>query len=359
MKILILYTHNRGFLSNFFFDLSLKLSNEGLQVFNFSLKYKSLREKKEGVTLIEEPKGGYLFNYRKIYKIILEIKPDIVLSNFSYVNPSLLFGSILGVKKNMVWFHSLNNQTKPRKSQIFIKKQFLKLADIVIANSSLTKKDLFEIYKIPKSRIKILPFWTNIFSGDTIGNTNKYKKNLDEINIGCPGKLTNNKNQQIVIKALSELKEEFSDNFNLYFAGKGEDLNLLNRLSENNKISDKVSFLGHLSPEDMVRFYEAMDVIILPSLDEAFGLVFIETISLGVPVIVSSKFGALTFIDNSDFDITKFTFNPKSIKELKSKIKPYFENKKQPKKYFQEIYEKTFSEEVVYELVKNVIVSKK
>ncbi|WP_133758756.1 glycosyltransferase [Gelidibacter sediminis] len=39
-----------------------------------------------------------------------------------------------------------------------------------------------------------------------------------------------------------------------------------------------------------------MDVIILASLSEALGLVFVEAISLGCPIIVSAKFGALTFI---------------------------------------------------------------
>ena len=45
-----------------------------------------------------------------IDSIIKKEKPDVILSNFSYVNPALLCGKLFGIKKNMAWFHSLNEQ---------------------------------------------------------------------------------------------------------------------------------------------------------------------------------------------------------------------------------------------------------
>ena len=98
------------------------LAEEGYEVVNFCLKKEADQFSLNGIDIIIEKKGGYLSNYHHIYKIIKRTRPDVVLSNFSYVNPALLFGKLFGVKKNMVWFHSLNDQMEATKIDIFIKK---------------------------------------------------------------------------------------------------------------------------------------------------------------------------------------------------------------------------------------------
>nr|WP_321233387.1 glycosyltransferase family 4 protein [uncultured Psychroserpens sp.] len=355
MKILILYTYNKGYLSSFFFELSAKLKSEGHDVINFSLKHRERTFLKENVSIIIKNKGGYMSNYLKILKLIKAHKPDVILSNFSYVNPSLLFGKFFGIKKNIVWFHSLNNQMKPSKSNLFIKEQFLKLADVVVANSFLTEKELLKIYKIPQKKLQVVPFWTNISGENTVLTEPKFIENSAMLNIGCPGRLTAHKNQKVVIEAASRLKESSKGNFQLYFAGRGEDYDNLKKMSERLNLLDQVTFVEHLSAEDMVTFYKEMDVIVLPSLDEAFGLVFIEAISLGVPVIVSSKFGALTFINDSEFNLDDFTFNPESAVDLENKLRAYFNNSNMTSSYFKSLYDKTFNKEEIYKLVKNVL----
>lgn len=357
MKIVLLYTYNKGFLSSFFFSLSARFKRDGHDVINFSLKHKDYTTLKGDVLLIEKRRGGYFSNYLNIFKLLKLHKPDTVLSNFSYANPSLLLGNILGIKKNIVWFHSLNNQMTPSKSQVFIKKQFLKLADIVIANSYLTEQELHEIYHVPHSKLRVLPFYTNIDEQASSISVNKFVKNKELLNIGCPGRLTKHKNQRIVINALSKLNHTVSRGFHLYFAGRGEDMEDLESLGDSSGIKRYMTFLGNLSPDDMIHFYKNMDLIVLPSLDEAFGLVFIEATSLGVPVLVSSKFGALTFINESEFNLNDFTFNPESIEDLENKLMPYFNQTNLPPHYFSNLYSKTFDKNKIYELVKNVLIS--
>ncbi|MEM6517391.1 MAG: hypothetical protein AAF688_14515, partial [Bacteroidota bacterium] len=74
-----------------------------------------------------------LRDYWEIFKMFYRERPDVVISNFRYVNPSLFFGKILGVNNNLAWFHSLNEQMQPTRLKIHIKRLFLKLADCVIA----------------------------------------------------------------------------------------------------------------------------------------------------------------------------------------------------------------------------------
>src|SRR5690606_17065905 len=81
-----------------------------------------------------------------------------------------------------------------------------------------------------------------------------------------------------------------------------------------------VNFIGLLSAEQMLAFYRKMDVIVLPSLHESFGLVLIEALSLGKPVLVSSRFGALDFVDIGITDMKHFIFNPEDPEELAQKL---------------------------------------
>ena len=357
MRILILYTYNKGYLSSFFFELSKMLAANGHEIVNFALKGEKKEFERSGVSVIIDKKGGYLNNYQKIYKVIKRVKPQVVLSNFSYVNPALMMGRWFGVKKNMVWFHSLNDQMNPSVLDIFIKKQFLKLADILIANSLLTQEELYSIYKVPRTKLKALPFWSNISEHLSSGPERSFDAEFKGLKIGCPGRMVNHKNQAVVIRALGKLKKEFGYDFRLFFAGDGEDMALLQQLTEQLDLNKNVAFLKHLSANDMIAFYKSMDLIILPSLHEAFGLVFIEAISMGTPVLVSTQFGALSFIDNDQFDTSEFTFDPKSSQALQEQLKSYFMDGKSEhrKRYFENLYLKNFDKEIIFSAFEDIL----
>lgn len=355
MKILIFHTYNQGYLSSFFHELAVKLIQEGHEVASFSWKATVSERIIDQVKVIVKKKEGYLINYCNVYNVIKKEKPDVVLSNFSYVNPALLFGRLLGVKKNMVWFHSLNEQMAASKRNIFIKKHFLKLADIVIANSYLTQYELCKFYGVSVSKIHAIPFWSTILEQKMEPTDLKFTTDKNIVKIGCPGRMATHKNQKIIIDTLSELINSSKTNFHLYFAGTGEELsNLVNQVEELN-LTHKVTFLKHLSANDMLHFYNSMDVVVLPSLHEAFGLVFIEAIALGTPVIVSSQFGALSFIDQKHTDLKKITFNPKCPKDLLDKLLPYINHQGLPKEIFKQLYVSNFDKEVIFKKILNII----
>ena len=353
MNILILYTYNQGYLSGFYFELSKRLVAEGHDVTNFSLKKVNEDFVKDNVKMVFSKRGGYSKNYFEIFNIIKKVRPEIVISNFSYVNPALLFGKILGIDKNLVWFHSLSIQSEATFLNIFIKKWFLKLSDIVMANSSIMKKELHELYKVPERKLRCVPFWTGI---NEVSDNQAYKENIsDKLKIGCPGFLAKQKNQQLIIKALGSLKKHKNFDFEFAIAGYGKEKHNLSVLAEKMDLVSEVKFLGHLSAKEMISFYKSMDVIVLPSLNEAFGLVFIEAISLGTPVLVSSQFGALTFINEDYTGFSEFIFNPLSVDDLIVKLLPYFNNSAPPREYFSKLYNDNFRKDLIFDNIHTIL----
>lgn len=59
----------------------------------------------------------------------------------------------------------------------------------------------------------------------------------------------------------------------------------LERLVEREGLGDRVSFLGNVTHADLVAMYQAVDVVVNPSLSESFGISVVEGMACGVPVV--------------------------------------------------------------------------
>jgi len=324
-------------------------------VVNFCLKQNKSQLEDNGVKIYIEKKRGYFYKYYKIFQVIKREKPDIIISNFGYVNPAILAGRILRVKSNIAWFHTAHGHTRPSFIKILNKRIYLNLASMVMANSHRLEKEIHSIYKVPKRRTKCLAFWSNISDYQPCPKTSDFFNKEKIFKIGCPARLLEDKNHQLVIKAVSQLQNECSKPVSLYIAGSGDHLHSLQLLVNNLGLQEYVIFLGKLSIEEMAAYYKSMNVIVLPSYHEAFGLVFIEAIALGTPVIVSSKFGALDFIDKKDFSLDLFTFDPYSLQDLVNHLKIYLSNEGLSSEFFISMYRNTFNKKIIYNALKEIL----
>ena len=77
----------------------------------------------------------------------------------------------------------------------------------------------------------------------------------------------------------------------LRVAGVGPELNALRALSLELQIDSRVEFVGHVS--DVAGFLSESDALIHAATSEAFGLVLVEALSQGVPVIATKTSGAV------------------------------------------------------------------
>lgn len=98
------------------------------------------------------------------------------------------------------------------------------------------------------------------------------------------GSLLNIKGMDILLNAFSEIKNK---NIKLYIGGKGEEEEKLKKLARDLKIENKVMFSGELSRKDVNKYMNICDVFVLPSRHETFGVVFIEALATGTPIIAS------------------------------------------------------------------------
>lgn len=102
------------------------------------------------------------------------------------------------------------------------------------------------------------------------------------------GRLVEVKNLKFLISVFNTLTD-----YNLYLAGFGEQELELKAMAGKN-----VHFLGAVNNKDLFEIYQRMDVFVLPSISEPWGLVVEEALNNGLPVIVSDRVGCAEEIIN-------------------------------------------------------------
>src|SRR5258708_18031332 len=100
-----------------------------------------------------------------------------------------------------------------------------------------------------------------------------------------------------LISALPRLLPSWPE-LQLVFAGAGDDRAWLEDLAEQNGVNIHVHFLSGLSYAELAACYSACEIFALPSRGEGFGLVYLEAMACGKPVIGGAHGGAPEVIDD-------------------------------------------------------------
>lgn len=111
--------------------------------------------------------------------------------------------------------------------------------------------------------------------------------------IGTIGRMVTEKGQIFLIKALAVLKSRYPDLICL-FIGDGPLLSMLKASAIELGVSESCKFVG--VRDDLEKIYPVMDLFVLPSLREPFGLVLLEAMASGIPVLATSTGGPVDFI---------------------------------------------------------------
>lgn len=165
--------------------------------------------------------------------------------------------------------------------------------------SNAEKKQLKKIYSNAKMCTAVSPtfckrleslyhvtfnYVPNIVDYDVFTKVKKEKH--EDINIISVGNLTKNKSMDVAIKAYSKIKG--SCNIGTFtIIGSGNEKENLQQLAEDLQVEDRVIFTGKLSREKIARHYEKSDIFVLASKSETFGVVYIEAMCAGLPIIAT------------------------------------------------------------------------
>ena len=173
----------------------------------------------------------------------------------------------------------------------------LAAADLVIANSNWTKKNVIDQYKIPESKIAVV-HWG--IEEDTPEYHLGYKSPISDQEkiVLFLGRVTIQKGPDYFVETAKKVLE-YEKNVRFMIAGSGDMLNRMVRRVAELGIADKVHFLGFLQGADVHKAFQMADLYVMPSVSEPFGLVALEAMKNNTPVLISKQSGAAEVIRHS------------------------------------------------------------
>ncbi len=111
-----------------------------------------------------------------------------------------------------------------------------------------------------------------------------------------------------------------SDNYKLLIVGEGEDRSKLENLVKDNKLSERVKFLGKKSHDELPAILQSSDIFCRPSLSEGLGNSFLEAMASGIPIIGTPVGGIPDFLLDGQTGLFCRVRDPQSIAEAVKKL---------------------------------------
>ncbi|MEM9120067.1 MAG: glycosyltransferase family 4 protein [Cyanobacteria bacterium P01_F01_bin.56] len=176
----------------------------------------------------------------------------------------------------------------------------LQQADGIAAVSQYTRQRLIQEQAIPADRIRIL---VNTFDASRFrlapkpphllkqyGLTRHQKVILTVCRLG--GEAALYKGYEHIIRLLPQLKAYFPD-IQYVLVGKGGDRHRLRKLVVDLDLQANVILPGFVPDADLPAYYNLCDLFAMPSTGEGFGIVYLEALSSGKPVLAGNQDGAI------------------------------------------------------------------
>lgn len=237
-----------------------------------------------------------------------------------------------------------------RKIHFWKFKKSTEKADLIIAISEQTKRDIVEFLKIPEEKIRV------VYQGchqafkdhqsDEFLNSVKEKFQLPDRFILNVGTIEPRKNLLNIVKAINETEIPL-----VVVGKKTKYFNKVQNFLRKNKFENQVHFLENVSMNELAAIYKLADVIVYPSFFEGFGIPVIEALFSKTPVI-TSNLSCLPEAGGKD----SVYIDPHHVEDLKAKIIFLWNNESERKRRAEKGFEfvQKFNDENIARNLMNV-----
>ena len=184
----------------------------------------------------------------------------------------------------------------------------------LISNSNATNEIISNNYNIPNEKIRTIYLGIDL-DMNPLDEVIEKQRRENPILLFVGGNIQR-KGLQTVLKSLQKLKQSYL-NLQLHVIGKNQNIERIKKRSDLMGLTECVKYFGWILPQEMKKYYRRSTVFVMPSLMEGFGLVFLEAMAQGLPVIGGKTGGTVELIKNNKNGIL---VKPDNEKELNNAI---------------------------------------
>jgi phosphatidylinositol alpha-1,6-mannosyltransferase len=251
------------------------------------------------------------FNINKLSFVLKAMsrsaKPNVII--LSHINLAIVGLAIKLVNpKCQVWL--IAHGIEVWRPFSFIKKRFLKQCDKVICVSNFTKQQMVTRHDIHHNVCIVLNNAVDPFM-QLPATFTKPQKLIDRYQLSNSQPIIftltrmasteKYKGYEQVIQSISKLKDQFPG-IKYILSGKYDPLEevRINKLIANYQVKDHITLTGFIEETELTDHFLLADLFVLPSKKEGFGIVFIEALACGLPVICGNADGSTDAIRNGE-----------------------------------------------------------
>ncbi|KKQ43252.1 MAG: Glycosyl transferase, group 1 family [Microgenomates group bacterium GW2011_GWC1_37_8] len=239
---------------------------------------------------------------KKMYKIAKKQNADIIHAHDWMTYPAAIVAKEVLGKPLVVHVHSTEYDRtgghNPNPQVYAIEKEGLNCADVVIPVGGYMKDILINNYSVPEEKIKVVYNGVDDdFKKDLPPALTSFKELGYKIVLYL-GRITLQKGPEYFVWAAKRVSE-YDSRVIFVVTGSGDMQDYMISEAARLGILDKFLFTGFLRGDDRDRIFQAADLYVMPSVSEPFGLVALEAIIRGTPVLVSKQSGVAEILKNA------------------------------------------------------------
>ena len=315
------YTPSKGGMETSVINLSKGLEKIGHEVFIFAPEYPNYRDEKKNIFRYKSFRfnyDGYFYvipipAFSKMEDVVKKLNLDIIHSHqpYSLGSEALKFSKKLNIPLVFTYHIRYEDYSHyvPLVPESVSKKYIRKITtkysnqcDNIIAPSTAIKKMLID--RGIKSPVSIIPSGINIdnFKKDT-GQKDEIRKKYnikpDEILLITACRLTEEKNLKFLVRSFAKIKQRYN-NIKFMIVGDGAVKKDLEKMAEELGIKSDIIFTGLVNRTEIVGLYQASDIFVFASKTETQGLVAVEAMAAGDPVVAIKASGIEDMVKNNE-----------------------------------------------------------
>jgi glycosyltransferase involved in cell wall biosynthesis len=259
---------------------------------------------------------------------LVRFKPDVVFTaGFNvWTVFALLLGLWNGLRVVVIYDGSSPNVDKNNSIvRLFVRRLMVRLANAFITNSYAGKTYLQAILNARESCVFARPY--QVPDKETLLASTKDHPDLFLSDTQRPlflfvGEIIPGKGLHFLLQACSLLQKKGWQSWTLLVVGDGAQRSQLEDYVKNHGLNDRIRWAGWVSYSELGSFFQRSDVFVFPTLEDIWGMVLLEAMAFGKPVICSNRAGAAEMVSHAE---NGYIVDPYQADEIANRMKDFID----------------------------------
>ncbi|MBW4575404.1 MAG: glycosyltransferase family 4 protein [Aphanothece sp. CMT-3BRIN-NPC111] len=272
--------------------------------------------------------SSFTFLPLNIVSRLLRFKPDVIFSNsFGVWTILALLFKPVGKWRVVIAYEgsspSVDYRNSPRR--LSIRRAMVRAADACITNSCAGKAYLIDILNAAKNKVFVKPYEvpSAIALSEPCEAIESGKFQLKRPVFLFVGSLIPRKGLHLLMEACALLDKQGYHDYTLLVVGDGLQRQELEEFCDRHALTNCVRWAGRVDYSCLGAYFRQADVFVLPTLEDTWGVVVLEAMVLGKPVLCSQLAGAAEMVIDGE---NGYRFDPYDVNKLAEIMSQFIRN---------------------------------